>query len=162
MTSLAITTSSRTSAYTPGAGRQPFGRGTEYLWNLDVVSVDDDEADSSLIVEALRRNPHVRAVTAFAAPSDALFQLVEGLVKPDLILLDIHMPKVNGFTFMRALREAPWMRTTPVVLLTTSGHKEDVDRARSNDILGYIVKPDSFAEMQQKINGVIRQMVVGE
>lgn len=162
MSGMLSTTSSRAGAFGSRGGHHQAGRETEFPWTLAVLTVDDDVADSSLIVEALRRNPHVREATAASAPEQALFQLAEGLLRPDLILLDIHMPRVNGFTFLRALRQAPWLARLPVVLLTTSGYAQDVERAQESDVLSYIVKPDTFDELRVRIDTVIRQMVVGD
>lgn len=133
---------------------------TECPWTVEVLAVDDDSADLTLIAEALRRNPRVRASTMMHDPREALYTLVHGTVRPDLILLDIHMPKVDGFTFVKALRQAPWLTRTPVVLLTTSNRATEVERARESDVAAYIVKPDTFDDLQARIDGVIEPLVL--
>jgi CheY-like chemotaxis protein len=136
-------------------------RVSEIVWRINVAIVDDDAADASLIKLALGHEQSVGSVSLHSVPDDALFKFAEGVVRPDLILLDIHMPKVNGFTFMSALREIPAMAHTPVAFLTTSRHSRDVERSRSCDVVGYIVKPDSFEELQERISGVIRSVASG-
>jgi CheY-like chemotaxis protein len=136
-------------------------RATGSLWSVDVLVVDDDPADTSLILEVLYHHPRVSVCRAMDAPDEALYQLAQGWLRPNLILLDIHMPKVNGFTFIEALREIPRMDIVPVVLLTTSRHQRDVETARASDVCSYVVKPDTFQELKARLNGVIKQTLTG-
>jgi DNA-binding response OmpR family regulator len=136
-------------------------RPSEMPWTLDVLAVDDDPADTMLVTEALRSNPRVRNITTTDAPQNAISALVAGALRPDLILVDVAMPRVNGFKFISAIREAPWMARIPIALLTSSPYGQDVDLARRMGILNYIVKPRSFREMQFRINTLIDQLVVG-
>jgi len=72
----------------PRRARRSFG--------LKVLVVDDDDADVSLILDALRRHPYVSTAVAARSPLFALRQLEAGHLSPDLVLLDIHMPKMAG------------------------------------------------------------------
>jgi PleD family two-component response regulator len=139
------------------ASPTPYGS----LWSLEVLVVDDDAADTSLILEVLRGHPRINSSKALDAPDVALFQLAQGWLRPNLILLDIHMPKLDGFTFLEALREIPRMQDTPVVLLTTSRHARDVELARERDVCSYVVKPDSYEELRARINSVVNQALTG-
>ena len=143
-------------------GRRQRFRRTESPWLLNVMTVDDDEADSFLIGEVLRNNACVKSVKHYGHPDQAILDLAKGLSKPDLIFLDISMPKVNGFTFLRALSDIPWQKSVPVVLLTTSNYAKDVERAKDHKILSYIVKPSSVQRLHDLIASVINQLVVGE
>jgi len=87
---------------------------------LDVLVVDDDPIDAWLALDALRADPRVRRATASTRPEDTLIQLAKGVSRPDLILLDIRMPKIDGFRFLDLLRDSPAMVRTSVVMLTTS------------------------------------------
>jgi CheY-like chemotaxis protein len=133
----------------------------EHQWKINVLVVDDDAADTSLMLEALRFHPRVASAEATDAPDDALMLLAQGRLRPNLILLDISMPKVNGFRFIRALREIPWMRTIPVVMMTTSRFSRDVDHARDLGVCRYVVKPDSYPELEAQIDLVVRQCLAG-
>jgi CheY-like chemotaxis protein len=132
------------------------------VWALNVLLVDDDWADSTLILNVLRRNPHVAVARASDSPEFALRELAKGgQMRPDLILLDIHMPRINGFEFVEALRTIPAMAHLPVVFLTTSSMASDVDKARESSAVLYVVKPDSYAELQMRLNGVLRRATTG-
>jgi DNA-binding response OmpR family regulator len=103
----------------------------------------------------------VSAAHATDAPEFALRQLAMGRLKPALVLLDIHMPKVSGFTFLRKMREIPSMASVPVVFLTTSRLESDVLRARSASASSYVIKPESYFELQARLNGIVRQAAAG-
>jgi len=67
--------------------------------------------------------------------------------RPDLVMLDINMPRMDGLSTLRAIRNDPALRTLPVVMLTTSNAETDVLRSYESFANAYIVKPismDSF------------------
>src|SRR5580700_8521537 len=84
----------------PWLARQFEPRSLIRTWSLNVLLIDDDLADTCLILSALKRHPQVSAAHATDAPEFALRQFEAGRLKPDLVLLDIHMPKVSGFTVL--------------------------------------------------------------
>jgi membrane-associated protease RseP (regulator of RpoE activity) len=67
--------------------------------------------------------------------------LVEHM-RPDIILLDIHMPEMNGDEALAKIRSAPWGKDIPVIVLTNLGEEESPKNIRSLGIDGYIVKAD--------------------
>lgn len=60
--------------------------------------------------------------------------------KPDFILLDIIMPKMDGFSVLTSLREDPTTKDIPVILLTNLGQEEDIERGKKLGAVGYLVK----------------------
>ena len=72
-----------------------------------------------------------------------------------LILLDLNMPRMNGLEFLRALRADPELRTTPVVVLTTSNDERDRLQSYAHNVAGYLVKPvatPAFVELMAALN----------
>ena len=128
---------------------------------LDVLLVDDDRADTSLILSALALHPNVAAVRAVDAPVLALRQLLVGYRQPDLVLLDLHMPRLDGFERLEGLRRIAGMATVPVVFLTTSDLEKDLVAYRRSSAAMYVVKPDTFGELQIRINGVVERVISG-
>lgn len=63
--------------------------------------------------------------------------------KPDLILLDIIMPKLDGFSVLKKLKEDSQLKDIPVVLLTNLGQDEDVKKGNQLGVLGYLVKANT-------------------
>jgi len=128
---------------------------------LDVLVVEDDAADTRLIQTALRRQPEIGNVATRNLPGRALLELSAGRLQPGLVLLDIIMPRLDGFEFLEVMRRVPAMTGVPVVFLTTSAATRDIRRANDNAAFGYIVKPDSYEELEARIGAVIRQAVNG-
>lgn len=60
--------------------------------------------------------------------------------KPDFILLDIIMPKMDGFSVLKSLKEDEETKSIPVILLTNLGQEEDIDRGKKLGAVGYLVK----------------------
>jgi CheY-like chemotaxis protein len=146
----------------PPARRVVHPRAALNAWRISVMLVDDDEADASLVVDILKRHRNVGSTEVFHRAGDALTELVSGRRRPDLILLDINMPLVDGFKFMEVLNAIPDARRTPVVMLTTSRFARDVDRARQSTACGYIVKPDSYADLKKRLDATITQAISGK
>src|SRR5271154_3275741 len=84
---------------------------------ISVLLVDDDPADVSLILGVLKRHPRVSMARATDAPVFALREIEAGRLSADLVLLDIHMPKMDGFEFLEEMRDLPKMAGVPVVFL---------------------------------------------
>jgi CheY-like chemotaxis protein len=64
-----------------------------------------------------------------------------GSEAPDIILLDVNMPKMNGVEFLTAIRQSDKWKDTKVFIITTSEEKEDKEATRKLGVSGYIVKP---------------------
>lgn len=128
-------------------------------WSITVLVVEDDLADATLILDVLRRHPGVAGAHASDAPDLVLRELGAGQLTPDLVLLDIRMPRLDGFVFLDRMRRIPAMEVTPVVFLTTSALASDVIEARHSSASSYIVKPDTYEELRQRIDRVIKRIL---
>jgi CheY-like chemotaxis protein len=71
--------------------------------------------------------------------------------QPDLILLDLNMPKKNGFQVLTELRAQPVIGDIPVIVFTSSTHREDVDRCYSLRANSYIAKPVEYEKLKSMI-----------
>ena len=125
---------------------------------MKVLLVEDDFADTQLIQRALHRHPHVGDVVARNSPVRTLMELSSGRIRPALIFLDISMPGMSGFQFLEAMRKIRTMDETPVVFLTSSAFVNDVGRAIRSSARDYIVKPDTFEELETKLDVAIRRV----
>lgn len=103
--------------------------------NPKVLIVDDNPASIDFMVELLKHYD-VSAVTSVREAREAMKQ-----EQPDLILLDIRMPEVDGFTFFDELKKDPKKRNIPVIFLTASTDIEDIRHALSVGAADYITKP---------------------
>jgi DNA-binding response OmpR family regulator len=124
---------------------------------MKVLLVDDDVADTLLIQRALQRHPHVSDVVSRNSPTRTLMEISAGRLRPALIFLDISMPGIDGFQFLDAMRKMRKMGEVPVVFITSSAFVRDVGRAIRSSACGYIVKPESFDELEKQIDQAIRR-----
>lgn len=101
-----------------------------------IVLIEDDQFLGGLIAEKLTKEGY-RVVHAFDGK--------EGLAKtkeerPELVLLDIILPGIDGFEVIQKLKEDPQTNAIPVVMLTNLGQREDVERAMALGATDYIIK----------------------
>lgn len=113
---------------------------------LNLILVEDDDIDVMNVRRALER-AHVTN-PLFVAPNglEGLELLRSDKVPKDrrLVLLDLNMPKMNGIEFLREIRNDPSLRSTPVVVLTTSDDDRDKVQAYDLNVAGYLLKPVTF------------------
>jgi two-component system, response regulator len=113
---------------------------------VEILLVEDNEDDVVIIQEAFAKSRLVNVLNTVSDGEEALAYLRrEGQYKvvrqPGLILLDINMPKKNGFEVMQAMKADPRLRTLPVIMLTMSDRDEDIIRSYANGACSYIRKP---------------------
>lgn len=108
---------------------------------LDVLLVDDDEGDIFLIEEVLSYlNLQVR-FHAVRNGQEALDYLSNSADLPDLVLLDLNMPKMDGRQTLNAIRQNPALQHLPVLILTTSDAEADLQRSYRDGANAYLIKP---------------------
>ncbi len=116
------------------------------------ILVIDDEPDVVKMVQ-YRLNSFGFEVVAATNWEEGLEKAANE--KPDLILLDINMPVVDGFGILERLRNHPDLKNTPVIILTACSERSDVVKATSLGIADYITKPFDCAELSEKITNAL-------
>jgi CheY-like chemotaxis protein len=115
---------------------------------IHILLVEDNEGDIVLAREALREARIKNRITVITDGEKALEFLFhkDNNRKPDLILLDMNLPKVNGLEVLAKLKEDEALKIIPVVMLTTSTSEKDVLDAYRNYVNCYINKPIDLEE----------------
>ncbi|BCB26826.1 two-component system response regulator [Sulfurimicrobium lacus] len=126
---------------------------------FDILLVEDEPADANLVKAALRENKVFCNLHHVLDGVEALAFLRrdEGFrdaPQPDMILLDLNMPRMNGREFLSAIKADAALQAIPVVVLTTSDVERDVAASYKLGAAGYITKP---VDMEQFIDA-IRQL----
>jgi two-component system chemotaxis response regulator CheB len=121
---------------------------------LRVLVVDDSVFNRRSIGEILAQSPEIEVVGKAADGEEAL-RLVANL-KPDCITLDLEMPRMDGFTFLRILMTK---MPTPVVVVSSYSQKENVFKALELGALDFVAKPERFSDPDL---GGIREQLVGK
>jgi len=130
---------------------QPGDQGTMVCRLVEILLVEDSAADVRLTREALKDGKLANQLHVVEDGAEALaFLRREGpygqAVRPDLILLDLNLPKKDGREVLADLKADPQLRRIPVVVLTTSEADTDVLRAYDLQANCYITKPVDFAQ----------------
>ena len=114
-----------------------------------VLSVEDNDADFFLLSLALKECLSTVIIDQVRDGEEAVkFFKDPPVLNPDLILLDVNLPKVNGFEVLAVLRSLESLRQTPVIMFTTSSGENDKEKALALGATEYITKPSSVAGMR--------------
>jgi DNA-binding response OmpR family regulator len=113
-----------------------------------ILIVEDEANIVKLISVRLERLGHT--ISAAATGNSAL-EAARELV-PDLILLDVMIPEINGFQVLQRLKHNPATARIPVLMLTARGHEHDIAAGLEGGAEDYIVKPFSFPELIARVS----------
>jgi CheY-like chemotaxis protein len=125
---------------------------------VHILLVEDNEGDIVLTKEAFEESKIGTRISVTKNGQEALDFLnqVNSFVsvdRPDLILLDINIPVINGLEVLKEIKENEKLKKIPVIILTTSNNQKDINIAYQNYANSYVVKP---IEMQDFLNAVLR------
>jgi CheY-like chemotaxis protein len=123
---------------------------------INILIVDDDKDDAAFLTEGI-----ANIISSFqvhhAANGIECLQYIVDNEPPELIFLDINMPKMNGLDALKSIKKDHYLKGTHVVIFTTSANPEDIDACYRLDAKYYIIKPVSLSAM----TNVLEQMFVG-
>ncbi|MEE4546244.1 response regulator [Streptomyces sp. V4-01] len=120
-----------------------------------VLLVEDDDADAMLIEEALLEHGMARTVHRATDGIAALARLRdETQPRPDLLVLDLNMPRMNGQELLAVLKADPALVTVPIVVLTTSSAPDDINAAYSSYANAYVTKPVNLDDFNRAVRGI--------
>ena len=117
-----------------------------------VFMIEDNEDHAFLIRRGVEDENCV--VTHYPNPLEALKacrEIQTQEAKPDLILLDLKLPGMDGFEVLKNLKQMKWFEHIPVVMLSTSCRKEEIQMAYQLGASGYIVKSEDFGGLTAKL-----------
>lgn len=134
---------------------------------IDVLLVEDDPGDELMTREAFEFNKvgnHLHVVRDGEQALDFLYRRGEyaDAIRPDLILLDLNLPKYDGRQVLETIKSDQDLADIPVVILTTSGAEEDIVRSYKLHANAYVTKPvdlDQFIAAVRQIDDFWVQVV---
>lgn len=127
--------------------------------SVTVLLAEDDADDRAFAIEACRESRFTNDIAA-VADGEELMEYLHGTGRysaradhrnPSLILLDLRMPRMDGFEVLTALKADPKLQSIPVVVLTTSAAEEDIVRSYSLGVNSFITKPVTFEGLVQAV-----------
>ena len=129
------------------------------IQEIKILLVEDNEGDIILTTQALRKAKVGNGINVVKDGDKALMYLrKEGIYRdvetPDLILLDINLPKVDGIEVLATIKNDSVLKVIPIVMLTTSDSEKDILTSYINHANCYILKPVDF----KKFIDVVQQI----
>ncbi len=127
-----------------------------------ILLVEDNPDDELLTIRALKRNHILNEVIVARDGAEALDYLFgtgayagrDVSVSPQLVLLDLKLPKVSGLEVLQRLREDPRTRMQPVVVLTSSNQEQDLVNSYGLGANSYIRKPVDFEQFSEAVRHI--------
>lgn len=120
--------------------------------SISLLIAEDDEDDRMLTLKAFENNSLIKRIVFVGNGEELMDYLYRRGVYtdlsqypwPDLILLDLNMPRKNGREALQEIKQDPELRRIPVIILTTSKEQEDIVRSYDLGVNSYITKPVTF------------------
>ena len=128
--------------------------------NAKILLVEDNEGDIVLTLEALKEARVGNCIRVVRDGEEAMqYLLRQGQYKnaetPDIILLDINLPKMNGKEVLEEIKKNDVLRIIPVIMLTTSNSEKDIMESYRSHANCYITKSSDFQKFKGKVNILI-------
>jgi CheY-like chemotaxis protein len=129
---------------------------------LHILLVEDNDDHAEIILRNLAAHRVANIIHRISDGDAALdylfhrgrFIQVSDSPEPNLILLDLRLPKTDGLEVLREIKESPELRQIPVVVLTTSDAERDMAQAYEHHANSYLVKPVEFARFNEMMNSL--------
>ena len=130
---------------------------------IDILLVEDNETDVKITLRAFSKVAIKNTIHVVNDGQEALdfmhhegnYQDKEKFPRPDLILLDINLPKVDGFQVLEELKKDIRFNYIPVVMLTSSRDQEDIARSYRDGAASFIPKPLNYDDFVKVVEGFI-------
>ncbi|WP_027395020.1 response regulator [Aquimarina latercula] len=123
--------------------------------NLKILLIEDDEIERMKFTRVLQKNNYDCKLQEATNGEEAVEILNDDTRTPDLVLLDLNMPKMNGIEFLKSLKSNQKLKYIPVIILSTSNNHQDLKRCYEEGIAGYLVKPLKYEDYVEKIKSLI-------
>lgn len=130
---------------------------------IQILLVDDNAGDAKLIGRLFAEQTNKDLLLNFSVVSDgelALdFLLHRGSHQAspvtDVVILDINLPRKNGFEVLTEMRKQPHLKKTPVFMLTTSRTHEDIMKSYELDVVAFLTKPNQLADLESMVQRLL-------
>jgi CheY-like chemotaxis protein len=121
-----------------------------------ILLIDDDEEDQEIFIDALREVDSFLHCSVANDGEEALSLLNgDALLKPDLIFIDMNMPKLNGKQVLQALKFSGSLRDVPVVMYSTFFGAKDIEEIKALGAAHHMVKATRFDELCSSLNKIL-------
>ncbi|QBA63827.1 response regulator [Muriicola soli] len=129
---------------------------------MTILFIEDDTIESMKLNRTAAKLPEKHNIIQAKNGEEALEILNGPTQLPDIIFLDLNMPRMNGIEFLQILKKDPELKYLPTIILTTSQNRADLLECYRNGIAGYIIKPLKYEDYEDKIQKVIAYWEINE
>ncbi|HEY3250792.1 MAG TPA: response regulator [Ignavibacteria bacterium] len=126
---------------------------------MQILLVEDNEGDVRLIKEAFNETNIEKTFSVAKDGEDALNYLYKRgqyaeCIRPDIIFLDINLPKKNGFEVLDQIKRDPDLKTIPVIMLSSSSSEDHIHKSYDLNANCYVTKPVDFDEYTEVVKTI--------
>jgi CheY-like chemotaxis protein len=122
---------------------------------LNILLIEDDQDDIDLMQDALRDNG-VDFTMEVIKQGDKAIPYLEACKKfPDIILLDLNLPKVHGREILDSIKSSHSFKHIPVVILTTSSSRDDLEYCVKAGANSFLTKPSTVVGFKETVNAIV-------
>lgn len=128
---------------------------------MTILIADDDADDRMFLEQAMRQNGYAHTIR-FVEDGEELMDYLHRKGRydeanapwPNLLILDLNMPRKNGFQALEEIKDSPRLRRLPVVVMTTSSADEDVVKTYNLGVNSFVTKPFNFNRLVEMVGAL--------
>ena len=128
---------------------------------MDILFIEDDMIETMKLQRTVSKFGYHHHIREAKNGEEAMQMLIDGFT-PDIILLDLNMPRMNGIEFLSKLKADERLKFIPAIILTTSENRSDLQKCFEIGIAGYLIKPLRYEDYETKIKKVFDYWEVNE
>lgn len=122
---------------------------------MNILFIEDDMIETMKLKRTISKLQLKHNITEAKNGEEALDILQSGNTLPDIILLDLNMPRMSGIEFLNVLKTDVKLRFLPTIILTTSENRADLLECYRIGIAGYVIKPLKYEDYETKLQSVL-------
>ena len=130
--------------------------------SLTLLLIEDDMIERMKFSRTLNKLGFKHQVTEAKNGEEALEALDRKDNMPDIIFLDLNMPRLNGLEFLKRLKNDPELKFIPTIILTTSNNLQDILECYKTGVAGYVLKPLKYDDYVDKIDKILSYWTINQ
>lgn len=129
---------------------------------MNVLLIEDDAIEVMKLERAISKLGVDHQLIKARDGEEALQLLQSGSSLPDIVFLDLNMPRINGIDFLKELKADERLKFLPTIILTTSANRKDMLECYNIGVAGYLIKPLKYDDYVNKIKIALEYWSVNE
>lgn len=130
--------------------------------SLKILLIEDDAIEVMKLQRVISTYKLRHQIKEANNGEEALRMLTNKELLPDIILLDLNMPKINGIEFLSAIKKDESLQHIPTIILTTSKNQNDLTSCYKLGVAGYVIKPLKYDDYVLKVKHLLEYWSINE